>query len=92
MKQCPQCGSKKVFPGNHHNMILGMPPHYFRPRGLKLLVTGGADVPITHRTLTACADCGLLWTTIDPLKLQQVLRESGNKATRQKLVSNDEAG
>jgi len=59
---------------------------------LKLLVTGRADVSITNRTLTASADCGLLWTRIDPLKLQQVLRESGSKATRQKLEFDDTSG
>jgi len=92
VNQCPGCGSKKVFPGRHFNLVSGMPPHYFRPRGLKMLVTGRADVTITNRTLNACAECGMLWTRIDPLKLQQVLRESGNKVTRQKLGSDVQSG
>jgi hypothetical protein len=89
MNKCPQCGSDKVFPGRHFNLVSGMSPQYFRPRGLKILTTGSADVPIEQREFTACAECGLLWTRIDAGKLQQVLLESAGKTLRQRLGSDD---
>lgn len=82
---CPECGSDKLFPGRHFNLVSGMGSQYFRPRGLKLLTAGAAHVPITDKTFIACAECGLLWTRIDPEKLQRVVRESGSKSAREKL-------
>ena len=85
MNRCPQCGSEKVFEGRHFNVLSGIPPQYFRPKDLKILTTGSADVRIKQTTYTACAECGLLWTQIDPRRLREVLVESGSKTVRQKL-------
>lgn len=88
---CPECGSNKVFPGRHFNLVSGIGSQYFRPRGLKLLTAHPADVPITDKTFIACAESGLLWTRIDPEMLQQVVRESGNKAARKSCGAMPEA-
>lgn len=77
------------FSGRHFNIIAGVAPQYFRPRGLKALTTGAADVPIADTEFTACAECGLLWNRIDPEKLRQVIRESGTESTRKKLGRDD---
>jgi hypothetical protein len=85
MSKCPECGSDKVFPGRHFNVLSGISPQYFRPRGLKAITAGRADVRIVPTTFCACAQCGLLWSRIDPLKLQEVLLESGGKTVRERL-------
>lgn len=92
MNTCPQCDSEMVFLGQYLGCFSGMPPHYFRPKGLKALVIGSADVPLKGRFLTACAECGLVWTQVDTKKLKQVLTKGGTKATRQKLGLRDGKG
>jgi hypothetical protein len=85
MKECPKCGSAKVFEGRHFNAISGGGLQYFRPKGLKLITLSGADVPIRNSTFTACLECGMLWSSIKPEDLKKVLSKSGNKKTRRKL-------
>jgi hypothetical protein len=43
----------------------------------------GAEV--AQSTFCACAECGLLWSRIDPQKLREVLLESGSKTVREAL-------
>lgn len=91
MKECPKCGSEKVFEGRQFNAVSGGGSQYFRPKGLKLITVSGADVPLRNSTFTACSECGLLWSEVAAEDLQKVLSKSGNKKTRQKLEASEEA-
>ena len=84
---CPNCRSKKVFKGKVFNWLGGGPPFYFRPRDIRIIVTG-ADVSLPGSRFTACAECGLIWSSIEAKKLRALLSRSGTKNAEQILSEN----
>lgn len=82
---CPGCKSKKVVPGKLFNVISGLPPFYFRPKGLKLITVDSADVTIDSKGFAACVDCGLVWATVPAQKLQKVVEVSGSARLKKEL-------
>lgn len=82
---CPGCKSKKVVLGKLFNVISGIPPFYFRPKGLKLITVNDADVRIDSKGFAACVDCGLVWSTVSPQKLQNIVEASGSAKLKNAL-------
>ena len=85
MIQCLKCGSSRVAQGtvaecgSRGNAM-------FRPEGIRLLaltLTGGVSLP---NEAWACLDCGLVWTTLAPAKLEKFLRRHCDSLAAQRLV------
>jgi len=73
MIQCLKCGSPAVARGRVAESG-GGGSAIFRPEGLRhltLTLTGGVSLA---KEAWACLDCGLVWTTLAPAKLEKFLR------------------
>jgi hypothetical protein len=71
---CPSCKSVNTVNGE----LGGEGPiaHFF-PEGLRLLTVHRAVRLAGGHQFTACRDCGLLWNSVEPGALQELLEKSG---------------
>jgi hypothetical protein len=89
--KCPACGSSACVVGT----LGGRPAVAFQPIGLRFWTMGPTLAPITRaprlpglsgiangRGLRACADCGLVWTHVDPARLRTVIESAGKPELR----------
>jgi hypothetical protein len=82
---CPKCQGSRVVEGKHFNWIAGGSPQYFQPKELRLFCSGSAHLRIKKSGFLACADCGLLWSEVEPSELQSLLSKSGDKKVKARL-------
>jgi len=81
--KCPACQSERVVEGKNFNLLGGGSTHYFRPEGLRKLVSS-ADVKV-NGGFCACCDCGLLWSQVNAKELTGLLERSGTERTVKRL-------
>ena len=81
LKKCPVCKSDKIFEGTIENSEGGS--YSFKPRGLKWWKM--LDWVMVHGTFRACAQCGNVWSQLDPLRLTELLARNGLEQTKEKL-------
>lgn len=81
---CPRCASERIVPGGIFGAMSGVRPFYFRPKGLKLVTLGRADAKVDGDFI-ACADCGMLWSGVEPKQVQEIVRDSGTTKLRARL-------
>jgi len=88
MAPCPACRSERVITGeyvvnptNPTAVVLSGYTRGFRPDGLKFLSWFGIDVE-APTCFHCCADCGLLWASIDHRKLVEIVKDKGTAKAR----------
>ncbi len=82
--ECPGCGGKRIVAGRIFDAICGLKPFYFRPAGLKLVTLSRADAKIDGK-FQACVDCGMLWSSVEPKVIQEIMQTSGTARSRERL-------
>jgi DNA-directed RNA polymerase subunit RPC12/RpoP len=83
---CPSCGSQRVVGGR----IMAFGAHAanaqrFFPDGLKLLTLRRGLVLERRHQVTACTDCGHVWSRVDAGALREMVQTSGGEALRDVL-------
>ena len=82
--KCPRCSSQAIVEGKYLDQLGVGIGQVFRPKEIKHFAFGGTDISIASK-LTACTECGLLWSEIDKGKLLKVVEAKGNKALKGRI-------
>jgi len=86
-KACPNCGNVRINFGELTETPIFKPGSL---RSFSLSIHGG--VPVGTSRFWACLDCGHLWSTIPPEKLQKFILDSCSEETRQRWELNSSSG
>lgn len=81
-RHCPACGTNRTVLGQ----IGATSAVSFTPDGLSIRQLNAGKLPL-QRAARACSECGLVWTSIDPVDLRDRLDRAGTDETRRWLAN-----
>ena len=85
MEECPNCQSSSTTCHSSRTIDGSLSEEGgFRPDGLRFLTIRRTFVPMVER-IRVCLECGLLWSRVSPVELQQLIASLGKHSTKEQL-------
>ena len=81
---CPSCKSSRIVQGRLTTNIFIKTRQEFRPKERKMFTTSPGYIDL-DRDMKLCVDCGLVWTSTDPISTRDKLKEILKKETLEEL-------
>jgi hypothetical protein len=89
--KCPVCPSQKVLDGKL--LLSGADDGwvtYFYPKGIRALTLNKSVSLSNGQVFRACADCGHVWSAVEPSELLELIRTSGTPELQAKVKMQQE--